>query len=40
MKHQLLRGIVGLSTMLLSGLAAADELNLRVGVTGHQSAGV
>jgi cytochrome c oxidase subunit 2 len=33
MKHQLLRGIVGLSTMLLSGLAAADELNLRVGVT-------
>lgn len=33
MTHQFLRGVVGISTILLSGLAAADELNLRVGVT-------
>lgn len=33
MKQQLLRGVVGLSSMFVSGLAIADELNMRVGVT-------
>jgi len=33
MKQQLLRGIVGFSSMFVSGLAIADELNMRVGVT-------
>ena len=33
MKHQLLRTTVGITSLLLAGLAAADELNLRVGVT-------
>ena len=33
MKHQLLRTMVGMTSLLLAGLAAADELNLRVGVT-------
>ena len=33
MKHQLVRTMVGMTSLLLAGLAAADELNLRVGVT-------
>lgn len=32
-KHQLWRVMVGMASLLLSGAAAADELNLRVGVT-------
>ena len=33
MKHQFMRTLVGMTVLLLTGLAAADELNLRVGVT-------
>lgn len=32
-KHKLWRTMVGMASLLLSGAAAADELNLRVGVT-------
>ena len=33
MKHQLLRIFGGITVLLLAGIATADELNLRVGVT-------
>ena len=33
MKHQFLRTMAGMASLLVAGLATADELNLRVGVT-------